>query len=68
MDAVQPVNLFEAIKEARRQLRSVPIPWHEFEQAAVDISRLYPSATGPELVRLIAITAMDQWCIGTGGS
>jgi hypothetical protein len=66
MVAKQHGEQLSAIEAARWQLGCVPIPWHELEQAAVEVSKANPGAKGAELVNLIVGAAMEQWCTGMG--
>jgi hypothetical protein len=48
----QPMTTLEA---ARWELRSLPIPWDDIEQAALRVSSANPRATRNRLVNLIVV-------------
>jgi hypothetical protein len=53
-----------AIMQAKRELRTMPVPWHLIELAAVEISKAHPRARGRTLVELIMAAALQQWSTG----
>jgi hypothetical protein len=55
-----------ALNEVRRQLSSLPIPWHEVEQAADDVVKANPAALPVRLAELISEAAVKSWSIGIG--
>jgi hypothetical protein len=53
-----------AIYKARWQLRELPIPRSEFDQAVEEVLRERPPAKGEELARLLADAVVRQWTSG----
>jgi hypothetical protein len=56
----------DALESAKRQLKSLPIPWHEVERAAEEVLRANPTTRGPALVRLIVLATVQCWSTGIG--
>jgi hypothetical protein len=54
-----------AVELAKRELRSMPIPWHEVERAADDVIRSNPRIGGRRLVQLIVLATVQRWSTGT---
>ena len=66
MKVKQTGDRLSAVEQARRELRCVPIPWYEFELAAVEVSNANPGAKDRALVELIMTAALEQWSSGMG--
>ena len=66
MNTKQPIDQLAAVDEAKRELRNIPIPWFEFELAAVEVSKANPNANGRHLVKLIMTATLEHWSTGMG--
>jgi hypothetical protein len=64
--ATRSADQLDALQLAKRQLRSMPIPWHEVERAADEVLRANPRTEGPALVHLIVLATVQSWSTGMG--